>query len=377
VEVLLIRASGALRAIQLAIGVPVLVGGVLDGSRTSVIIVCAYAVAVAWSGALYAAAVRARRVRLGWIAVDSVLAIVWLVAMPQACDASCAVGWTAWVVPPAMGSAILAAVFAPGRVAVPAVALISAAMVVGSRLHQPGAGEAFGETAVNAYFLVGFAALAWFFSSLLRGAAGEVEEATNQALEARAREAAARARFDERTRQYDVLHHTVLSTLSKIARGGLDHRAAEVRELCARDADFLRGLLTGAVDERPGDLTAALAGVVRDKQALGLRVHSQFHALPASLPAAVSTMLVGAAREALTNVTKHAGTNEAWLTAVGDRDGVQLSVVDRGAGFEPERVTAGRGLVRELRHGVIETGGSITLTSSPGEGTVVEVRWIP
>lgn len=377
VEMLLIRTFGALRAIQLAIGAPVLAGDVLDGRPSFVVIVGAYAVAVGWSATLYAVAVRAGRVRVMWIAVDMGLAVLWLVAMPQACDASCTVGWTAWVVPPAMGSAILAAVFAPLRVALPMVLVVASALVAGAWLHKSGTSGTFGETAVNAYFLLGFAALAWFFSALLRRSAGEVEEATGQAIEARGREAAARARFDERTRQYDVLHHTVLSTLSKIARGGLDHRAAEVRALCARDADFLRGLLTGAADESPGDLAAALASVVRDKQALGLRVHSQFHALPGDLPAAVSTMLVGAAREALTNVTKHAGANEAWLTAVGDGDGVHLSVVDRGVGFEPDQATAGRGLVRELRHGVIETGGSVTVTSSPGDGTAVEVRWAP
>ena len=376
-ETLLIRASGALRAIQLAIGVPVLAGDVLDGRGSSALIVGAYVVAVTWSVSLYVVALRARRVGRGWIAVDTALAMVWLVAMPQTCDASCAVGWATWVVPPAMGSAILAAVFAPLRLALPAVLAVAAALVLGTWLHEPATPDAFGETAVNAYFLLGFAAVAWFFGTLLRNAAGEVEQATAQAIEARAREAAAQARFDERTRQYDVLHHTVLSTLSKIARGGLDHRAAEVRELCARDADFLRGLLTGAADETPGDLTAALAGVVRDKQALGLRVHSQFHALPANLPAPVSAMLVAAAREALTNVAKHAGTNEAWLTAVGDGEGVQLSVVDRGAGFDPDTVTPGRGLLRELRHGVIETGGAVTVTASPGEGTVVEVRWTP
>lgn len=56
--------------------------------------------------------------------------------------------------------------------------------------------------------------------------------------------------------------------------------------LCARDADFLRGLITGADDIGPGDFVGSLAGVVRDKQALGLRVHSQFHALPSRLPQA-------------------------------------------------------------------------------------------
>ena len=91
-----------------------------------------------------------------------------------------------------------------------------------------------GTLAVNAFFMIGFGFLGWMCARLLRSAAHKVDLATADAIEARGREATARARYDERTRQYDVLHHTVLSTLSKIARGGLDHRAEEVRALCAR-----------------------------------------------------------------------------------------------------------------------------------------------
>ena len=122
---------------------------------------------------------------------------------------------------------------------------------------------------------------------------------------------------------------------------------------------------------------SALAGVVRDKQALGLRVHAQYHALPSRLPETGAAMLLGAAREALTNVAKHAGVDEAWLTAVGEDGGVRLTVVDRGVGFDPSAAPVGRGLICELRHRVIESGGTVDITSTPGHGTVVEVLWKP
>lgn len=376
VEILLIRASGLLRAIQLTVGASFIPRHVA-GTRVAVVISAAYAIAVLWSVVLYLVAVRRRRVGPGWIVADVALVLLSLLLLPQACGSSCTTGSIPWVVPFAMGAATLAAVFAPIQLAVPAVVAITTAMITIACLRQRGTEDPFGQTAVNTYFLLGFAALAWVFAGLLRTGAKEAATATAQAMEARAKVAAARARFDERTRQYDVLHHTVLATLTKIARGSLDHRAPEVRALCARDADFLRGLLTGGADESPGDLTAALAGVVRDEQAMGLRVHSQFHALPQRVPPRVSAMLIGAAREALINVSKHAGTDEAWLTAVGDHGGVAVSVVDRGIGFDADAVTFGRGLVRELRHVVIEAGGTVTVTSNLGEGTVVEVRWAP
>lgn len=376
VQAFLIRASGLLRVIQLSVGASFLPGNMVGG-RSPAVIVGAFVVAVGWSVALFSVALRKRRMPCIWIVADAALALLWLLLLPQACGSACSTGSIPWVVPLAMSSATLAAFFAPIPLVVPVVAAIATAIITTDGIRQPGTANPFGQTPVNAYFLIGFSALAWVVAKLLRTAASEANEATGQAMEARARVAAEQARFDERTRQYDVLHHTVLATLTKIARGSLDHRADEVRALCARDADFLRGLLTGGADETPGDFTAALAGVVRDEQAMGLLVHSQFHALPQHVPATVAAMLIGVAREALTNVAKHAETGEAWLTAVGERDGVALSVVDRGVGFDAGSITFGRGMVRELRHVVIEAGGTVTVTSNPGEGTVVEVRWSP
>jgi signal transduction histidine kinase len=376
-ERLLIRASGGLRVIQLAVGVPVLAVGGLDEFRSAGFISATYFFSLAWTALLYLVALRRDRFSLAWIVGDVALAITWLLAVPQMCAGACSVGWQMWITPPAMGSAILAVAFGPLWLALIGTLGIGAAYVGGVWPHLGQSQDAIGSAAVNAFFLLGFPLLAWFFAAWLRKSAQQLDDAANDAIEARAREAAAQARFDERTRQYDVLHHTVLTTLSKIARGGLDHRTEEVRELCARDADFLRGLVTGATDEGLGDFVAALAGVVRDKQALGLRVNSQFHALPASLPPRVAPMLLGAAREALTNVAKHAGTEEAWLTAVGEGAGVRVVVVDRGTGFDPSAVKVGRGLMRELRHSVIETGGTVNITSSPEHGTVVEVLWTP
>ncbi|GIH02186.1 hypothetical protein Rhe02_02530 [Rhizocola hellebori] len=378
VERVLIFGAGLLRGLQLAAGLPVLFVGGLAPLRSPTLAGSSYLVAVAWSALLFLVAVRTNRVGLGWVCLDLALSVFWLLAVPQLClPEGCGTSWPGWVVPPAMGSAILAVVFAPRYVAVAGTLLIALSYVMGIREHLATARQALGSALVNAYFIVGFAVLAGVLAHLLRRSAVQVDAATTQAIEARARESAAQARFDERTRQYDVLHHTVLSTLSKIARGGLDHRREEVRALCARDADFLRDLVTGGGEESPGDFVSALAGVVRDKQALGLKVHSQFHALPASLPVGVAPVLLGAAREALTNAAKHAGTDEAWLTAVGEGDSLRMVIVDRGSGFEPAAAIAGRGLVRELNHSVIEVGGKVTLTSSPGHGTMVEVHWQP
>lgn len=378
VERLLVCGAGLVRVLQLAAGLPILLAGGLDLFRSATLIALAFLAEVLWSALLFARAIRTNRVGLRWVCADLALSVLWLLTVPQMCQLDeCAAGWQWWVVPPAMGSAILAAMFAQRMLGVAGTFVIALSYVAGIWEHLVTDQMALGSGLVNAYFIVGFAVLAWVLAHLTRTSAVQVDTATMEAIEARARESAARARFDERTRQYDVLHHTVLSTLSKIARGGLDHRREDVRALCARDADYLRDLVTGVGEESPGDFVSALAGVVRDKQALGLKVHSQFHALPATLPVGVAPVLLGAAREALTNAAKHAGTDEAWLTAVGTGDCLRMVIVDRGAGFQPASAVAGRGLVRELNHSVIEVGGKVKVTSSPGHGTMVEVQWQP
>lgn len=381
-EVVLLQVCACLRAIQLSVGLPVLLAGGLNDFRWKTLIIGSHLSAVVWAAVLFWMLFRRGKVSLPWVTLDLVLAGMWLLTVPQMCVASsCAAGWQLWVVPQAMGAIMLATIFLQLGFAAAGTLVVVCSYVTGiwnQMLHSGGMTPGLtGTLAVNVFFMIGFGFLGWMCARLLRGAARKVDLATADALEARGREATARARFDERTRQYDVLHHTVLSTLSKIARGGLDHRADEVRALCARDADFLRGLITGADDTGPGDFVSALAGVVRDKQALGLRVHSQYHALPSGVPAAGAAMLLGAAREALSNVAKHAGVDEAWLTAVGEDGGVRLTVVDRGTGFEPAEAQVGRGLMRELRHGVIESGGTVEIISTRGHGTVVEVQWKP
>jgi signal transduction histidine kinase len=375
-ERLLIRAVLCLRATQLAVVLPVLAIGELEGFLAAGHASVGYLIAVTWSAVLYAVALRRDTVTPPWVLGDVALAACWLVTVPRMCDGACASG-PDWVVPFAMGTGVLAAVFSSAGVAFHGLLVLGGTYLVGIWPQLDRAPDALSSIAVTCFLVLGFAVLARLIATWLRASARTTDTATAEAIEARAREAAAQARIDERFRQYDGLHQTVLSTLTTIARGGLDHRAAEVRELCARDADFLRGLVTGTAGGGSGDFAADLAGVVRDKQTLGLRVNSRFHDLPAELPPRVAPALLGAAREALNNVVRHSGTDEAWLSVVGEGDGVRITVVDRGVGFDPSTAAVGHGLVRELRDAVTDAGGTAAISSNPGEGTVVEVLWKP
>jgi signal transduction histidine kinase len=102
----------------------------------------------------------------------------------------------------------------------------------------------------------------------------------------------------------------------------------------------------------------------------------------AEIPDAVATALAFAVRESLANVAQHAGTAEAWVevsAVIGpaDRGGVEVTVRDRGAGFEPAHVDPARlGLRRSIVERVADRGGQAAVHSAPGEGTVVTLRWL-
>jgi signal transduction histidine kinase len=195
---------------------------------------------------------------------------------------------------------------------------------------------------------------------------------TTAALLAEREAVAERARYDERSRQYRLLHDSVLCTLNSIASGA--EYGPRLRERCAADAELIRGMISA--DPRvSGVLAAELALVVHAQFALGLRVHQHFGDLPDHLPPAVVAALAGACREALNNVLKHAGTGEAWVTATAGPDGtLTVTVVDRGPGL-PRPFTPGLGLRRSVAARMAEAGGSSSLDSEPGQGTRVELTW--
>jgi signal transduction histidine kinase len=90
--------------------------------------------------------------------------------------------------------------------------------------------------------------------------------------------------------------------------------------------------------------------------------------------------LAAATGEALDNVRRHAGPDaKAWVLVEDDGAAVTVSVRDNGLGFAPGRLeeaeAAGRlGVAQSIRGRIRDVRGTARLTSSPGQGTEVELR---
>lgn len=163
----------------------------------------------------------------------------------------------------------------------------------------------------------------------------------------------------------------MLQTLALIQRNSAD--AATVSRLArAQERDLRAWLYAGeAADE--SSLAAALRafgaqveddhGVVVDVVTVG----------DAPFGESVRPIL-NAAREAIADAAKHAGTGRVDVFAEVTPGEVAVFVRDRGVGFDPDDVATDR---HGVRHSILDRmtrhGGRAEVTSTPGQGTEVRL----
>lgn len=96
---------------------------------------------------------------------------------------------------------------------------------------------------------------------------------------------------------------------------------------------------------------------------------------PTDLPRATMHNLIRIAQEATTNALRHAQAGEIILRLNHQADGIELVIADDGAGFQPDAVLnqAGHFGLRGIRTRAKKLGGTLTITSAPGEGTAIRV----
>jgi signal transduction histidine kinase len=90
---------------------------------------------------------------------------------------------------------------------------------------------------------------------------------------------------------------------------------------------------------------------------------------------AVEQDLYWIVQEALNNSLKHAAASSVTVEIRVHEDGINISVVDDGRGFNVATANAkgGMGLV-SIRERAENLGGTLTLHSAPGQGTHIELH---
>ncbi|KNX38474.1 hypothetical protein VV01_17095 [Luteipulveratus halotolerans] len=204
----------------------------------------------------------------------------------------------------------------------------------------------------------------------------------------------------ERSRLARDIHDTLAQGFSSIvllSRAGLTGPASDAAgRTGSSDAERLRGLLeqveqtavTGLQDARtvvlaltPDELSeaplpAALGRLLgRLGEQTELRTDLVVDGSAQALPTAIEVALLRLAQSALANVRQHADASRVAVTLTYQDDAVGLDVVDDGRGFDPASARirsngSGFGL-RAMRERLADVGGSLTVESSPGEGTAI------
>jgi two-component system, NarL family, sensor kinase len=107
----------------------------------------------------------------------------------------------------------------------------------------------------------------------------------------------------------------------------------------------------------------------------GVAVAFRSDGVSGSWPKDVALAVYRVAQEALRNVVKHAGTQEARVSLTGSSRELILTVQDRGVGFDAAEVRSRQGLgLSSMGERVRLVCGELSVHSEPEQGTTVTVR---
>ncbi|MFK4186124.1 ATP-binding protein [Streptomyces sparsogenes] len=205
---------------------------------------------------------------------------------------------------------------------------------------------------------------------LVFGESRAADEAADRAVRARREGEAAEARYAAEREHLAALHDTACATLLIASAPWASMRPETLRAQAARDLVRLHAEQSDA-GEVP--LAAELADEIA---AHPLRVTTRFDGELGTVSRPAAAALRGGLGEALRNVARYAGVTVVRVRAERVRHRVVVTVVDRGAGFDAERIPAHRiGIKRSICGRMRSVGGRATVRSRPGYGTTVRLEW--
>ena len=197
------------------------------------------------------------------------------------------------------------------------------------------------------------------------------------------------ARFAERARLSRELHDAIsqdlfsLSTLTaglQIALPADSPLQSQVATLADTTRVMQREMRALLLELRPTLLEQLglieslqeLAAAYRTR--LGIEITTQLEPVYV-LPEREETLL-RISQEAVSNAVRHAGANRITLVLRPPGEEVELSIIDDGCGFDLDCARKNHGLgLRLMQERVQEAGGTFQLSTAPGEGTKIVVRF--
>jgi signal transduction histidine kinase len=159
--------------------------------------------------------------------------------------------------------------------------------------------------------------------------------------------------------------------------GPVNQRSQSILKLLDQTFQSVRRIVTGLRPTILDDLglVPALEWAAEDFQTrTGTRCQISFPDAHLALDPEHATALFRIFQETLTNVARHANATHVSARLVEEDGNLILEVSDNGKGISEEQLSAGTSLgILGLRERVLLLGGTLTISGTPGKGTIVRV----
>ncbi len=113
-----------------------------------------------------------------------------------------------------------------------------------------------------------------------------------------------------------------------------------------------------------------------------IRIKREIDIQENEVPESLKIVIYRVLQEALNNIAKHSKSLTVLLSLRKDKQYIQLVIRDSGQGFDLEEVYSRKGTTKGLgldsmRERIELSGGSFSIESSKGAGTVIRATWLP
>jgi PAS domain S-box-containing protein len=143
----------------------------------------------------------------------------------------------------------------------------------------------------------------------------------------------------------------------------------------ARDVQSLSHRLHSSKLEYLGLVKAATSFCRELSEQSNVKIHFKHADIPQTLPKEVSLCLFRVLQEALQNATKYSGVQDFSVELSGTPELLELTVTDRGKGFEEQEAFTRHGLgLISMRERLQLVRGELSVKSRPGAGTTIYAR---
>jgi signal transduction histidine kinase len=144
------------------------------------------------------------------------------------------------------------------------------------------------------------------------------------------------------------------------------------RESVAEARRLIRGLIPVVLDQA-GFVVSLQKLTQRFAEEQQIQVTLQTSVQLKHLAPAFEMIILRIVQEALNNVWRHSGAEQADVTVTQQGDQLLLTISDAGAGFDPTQVKTTRYGLTGMKERARLLGGSTQIESAPGKGTRVSV----